>query len=143
LRNFPMQGNGAEMMRLAACMLTESGITVCAPVHDAFLIEADADEIEGVVEQTQCIMREAGEIVFAGFQLRTDAKIIRHPDRYLDPRGERFWQTVQTLLAEANAAAEPLSECHTYPCHSDRGTSVTTTDPVQSFLSLEESFIPI
>ena len=38
LRNFPMQANGAEMMRIAACLATERGIEVCAPVHDAFLI---------------------------------------------------------------------------------------------------------
>jgi DNA polymerase I len=38
LRNFPMQANGAEMLRLAACLAIERGIEVCAPVHDAFLI---------------------------------------------------------------------------------------------------------
>ena len=29
-RNFPMQGNGAEMLRLACCLATERGIEVCA-----------------------------------------------------------------------------------------------------------------
>ena len=38
LRNFPMQANGAEMLRLACCLATERGIAVCAPVHDAILI---------------------------------------------------------------------------------------------------------
>src|SRR5262249_42941209 len=38
LRNFVMQGNGAEMLRLACCLATERGIEVCAPVHDAVLI---------------------------------------------------------------------------------------------------------
>ena len=32
LRNFPMQANGAEMLRLACCFATERGISVCAPV---------------------------------------------------------------------------------------------------------------
>src|ERR1700681_106886 len=41
LMNFPMQANGAEMMRIAAIAGTEAGIEVCAPVHDAFLIAAD------------------------------------------------------------------------------------------------------
>ena len=40
LMNFPMQANGAEMMRIAAIAATEAGIQVCAPVHDAFLIAA-------------------------------------------------------------------------------------------------------
>ena len=33
LRNFPMQANGAEMLRLACCLATERGIEVCAPVQ--------------------------------------------------------------------------------------------------------------
>ena len=94
LANFPMQGNGAEMLRLACCLATERGISVCAPVHDALLIEADSDEIEQAVADTQAAMREASEVVLAGFALQTDATIVRHPDRYSDPRGERMWQTV-------------------------------------------------
>ena len=39
LANFPMQANGAEMLRLACCLATERGIAVCCPVHDALLIE--------------------------------------------------------------------------------------------------------
>jgi DNA polymerase I len=38
LRNFPMQANGAEMLRLACCLATERGVEVCSPVHDAVLI---------------------------------------------------------------------------------------------------------
>src|SRR5437763_8851187 len=59
LRNFPMQANGAEMMRLAACLATERGVAVCCPVHDAFLVEADADEAEAEVARMQACMGEA------------------------------------------------------------------------------------
>ena len=44
LMNFPMQANGAEMMRVAAIAATEAGIEVCAPVHDAFLIQAPLEQ---------------------------------------------------------------------------------------------------
>ena len=47
LRNFPMQANGAEMLRLACCLATERGVKVCAPVHDALLIEADRADRRG------------------------------------------------------------------------------------------------
>ena len=30
LANFPVQANGAEMLRLACCLATERGIAVCA-----------------------------------------------------------------------------------------------------------------
>ena len=63
LRNFPMQGNGSELLRLACCLATERGIHVCAPVHDALLIEGPADAIHELVAETQHAMREASEIV--------------------------------------------------------------------------------
>jgi hypothetical protein len=105
LRNFPMQANGAEMLRLACCLATERGIAVCCPVHDALLVEGPADGIEAVVRETQEAMREASELVLPGFPLRTDAKIVRHSDRYVDDRGRRMWDTVQRLL---DAEATPI-----------------------------------
>ena len=98
LANFPMQANGAEMMRLACSMATEAGIQVCAPVHDAFLIEGPVEEIDQIVRQTQAIMAEASRIVLNGFELETDAEIIRWPVRYMDEkRGRRMWERVLKL----------------------------------------------
>jgi hypothetical protein len=100
LRNFPMQANGAEMLRLACCLATERGIMVCAPVHDALLVEGAADEIDDVVSRTQEAMREASELVLPDFSLRTEAKIVRHPERYMDDRGRRMWDIVSGLLED-------------------------------------------
>ena len=98
LTNFPMQANGAEMMRLACSMATEAGIHVCAPVHDAILVEGTAEEIDNVVRQTQEIMTEASSIVLGGFELDTDAYVVRWPDRYMDERrGRTMWDRVLKL----------------------------------------------
>jgi hypothetical protein len=104
LRNFCMQGNGSEMLRLACCLATERGIAVCAPVHDALLVEGSADDIENVAARTQEAMREASELVLPGFPLRTDAKVIRYPDRYQDDRGRRMWEVVWDLLEKVESA---------------------------------------
>jgi hypothetical protein len=104
LANFPMQANGAEMLRLACCLATERGIQVCAPVHDALLVESAIEEIDATISETQQAMRDASEIVLDGFQLRTDAEIVRHPGRYQDKRGERLWDTVMRLLGELPSA---------------------------------------
>jgi hypothetical protein len=100
LANFPMQANGAEMLRLACCLLTERGIAVCAPIHDAVLIEADANAIVNSVAACQAAMREASMIVLDGFALRTDVKIVSYPDRYADPRGAQMWDTIDSLLTQ-------------------------------------------
>jgi hypothetical protein len=98
LRNFPMQANGAEMLRLACCLATERGIRVCAPVHDALLIEAPLDEFDARVESAQLAMTEASEVVLGGFQLNTDVEVIRYPDRYRDKRGTTMWKLVGKIV---------------------------------------------
>ena len=100
LRNFPMQANGAEMLRLACCFATERGIPVCAPVHDAVLIEAPLSELAEAVAETRGMMANASEVVLGGFRLRTEAELVRWPDRYMDERGSRTWATVQGILNE-------------------------------------------
>ncbi len=106
LANFPMQANGADMLRLACCLAVERGIQVCAPVHDAVLVEAGANDIEQVVMDTQAAMAEASRVVLGGFELRSDAKIIRHPERYSDPRGKRMWNTVIEILKDLESESE-------------------------------------
>jgi hypothetical protein len=100
LANFPMQANGAEMLRVACCLATEQGIRVCAPVHDALLIEATDGEIDAAVAATQAAMAEASRAVLSGFELRSDAEVVQYPERYSDPRGERMWNVVTGLLGE-------------------------------------------
>lgn len=105
LRNFPMQGNGAEMLRLACIYTTEVGIHVCAPVHDALLVLAPLEELDAVVAETQALMAKASSIVLGGFTLRTDVKLVRYPERYEDPRGAELWATIWDLLEQPRTAA--------------------------------------
>ena len=116
LANFSMQANGAEMLRLACCLATEQGIQVCAPVHDALLVEGPIDEIEEVVAATQAAMREASAVVLGGFELRADAAIVRHPDRYMDSRGKHMWETVMGLLESIPAGCLPSDGCGSSCC---------------------------
>jgi DNA polymerase I len=44
-----LQANGAEMLRVACKLLYDSGVEICALVHDAVLIEADDDRIDDMV----------------------------------------------------------------------------------------------
>jgi DNA polymerase I-like protein with 3'-5' exonuclease and polymerase domains len=98
LRNFPMQANGAEMLRLACCLATEQGVEVCAPVHDAVLIAAPLDRLDADVARMREAMAEASRVVLNGFELRTDVHEVRYPHRYSDGRGVVMWDRVVRLL---------------------------------------------
>jgi hypothetical protein len=95
-----MQANGAEMLRLACCLATERGIEVCAPVHDAVLICAPLDRLNDDVASMRACMAEASRAVLDGFELGTDATVVRYPDRYADKRGTRMWAEVTSLIEQ-------------------------------------------
>ena len=90
------------MMRLAACLATERGVEVCAPVHDAFLICAPLHHLEADIAATRTAMAEASRVVLGGFELATDVSITRYPDRYMDARGRVMWDRVMELLQQAD-----------------------------------------
>jgi DNA polymerase-1 len=100
-RNFAMQANGAEMLRIACCLGIERGIEICAPVHDAVLIAAPIDTIDAQVTAMRAAMAEASGIVLNGFELRTDVEVVRWPERYSDQRGAVMWRRVMELLEKS------------------------------------------
>lgn len=115
LRNFPMQANGSEMLRLASTFCVEAGIEVCAPVHDALLIQAPLDRLKGDILTTQSLMAQASSIVLGGFTLRSDVKIIASPNRYTDKRGAKMWKIVWELIAEIQNTQSALGEKSGHP----------------------------
>ena len=105
LMNWPVQSAGAEMMRIAAIATTEAGLEVCAPVHDAFLIAAPHERLDGDVATMRALMSRAGRAVTGGLDVRTDAEVIRWPARFMDPRGAAMWRRVLGMLPASGARA--------------------------------------
>ena len=78
LRNFPMQANGAEMMRLAACLATERGHRGVLPGPRRLPDRGRRPTASRPTRRRmQDAMREASELVLPGFPLKTDAKVVR------------------------------------------------------------------
>ena len=97
--NWPMQAHGAEMMRIASILAVERDIKLCAPIHDALLIEAPSDQIDSEVVRLKECMSEASEAVLGeGKICRVDADIVRHPDRYMDEHGHQMWDQIMGLM---------------------------------------------
>jgi DNA polymerase-1 len=75
-------------------------------VHDALLIAAPIGEVKGAVAVTREAMAEASGGVLGGFEVCTEAKITRYPNRFTDARGTRMWSTITQLIEEAAAEGE-------------------------------------
>jgi DNA polymerase I len=98
VRNFPTQAAGAEILRAVCIGLTEAGVRVCAPVHDAILVEAAEDRIDRTVVLCREVMEEVARRIARGIRVRVGSSVVRWPDRLTDPRGAGTWNTVCRLL---------------------------------------------
>jgi hypothetical protein len=101
IMNFFAQAAGAEMMRCAAIAATEAGIRVCAPVHDAFLIEAPVAELDDAIASMREIMAKAALVVTNGLPIKIDTDtVVRWPDRFpsRSKGGRNTWSDVIGVL---------------------------------------------
>jgi DNA polymerase I len=106
LYNFPMQSNGAEMLRLAAWRMCENGIVPCMLIHDGVLLEARNME---QVEHAKQIMCAAGRDVCDGLEIGVDTdQELHNGARYRDKRpvAQKMWTTMMRTLQEIKALAE-------------------------------------
>ena len=103
LQNWPMQSTGAEILRLGISICFDYGIKVLGPIHDAILIEDKEKNINKTTKLAQECMKEASRKVL-GLTIKTDAKIIRYPNRYMDERGEKMWNDIIDLIKNINPA---------------------------------------
>jgi len=109
LYNFPMQGNGAEMLRLAAVRLCDAGIVPCMLIHDGILLEANNDDqIAHAIE----IMRKAALDVCNGLEIGVDVdQRLERGARYQDKRpiARQMWATIMGVLDAVRAIPKKAS----------------------------------
>jgi DNA polymerase-1 len=98
VRNFPIQSTGAEILHVASVLAERRGIKIVAPIHDAFIAEADANQEEETSAALDRVMRDASRVVLRGYELRTDVQIIRAGDRYFEKRGLEMWTAITEIL---------------------------------------------
>lgn len=114
-KNFQMQATGAEMMRLAVSQLTEAGIRVCCPVHDAVLCEYDIATRERDIAAIMQIMGDVSELLLGdGYRVRAPVDygewedgefklgdVFDHPACYQDESAGSMYRTVMEIAEEA------------------------------------------
>jgi DNA polymerase I len=103
LLNYPMQSNGAEMLRLSCCYAVDRGLHIVAPIHDAILLESSSDQIDADIASLKECMIAASRAVLGGPAVRVDASDpIHYPDRYVDGRdgATELWEMVMSLLEQ-------------------------------------------
>jgi DNA polymerase I len=106
LANFPIQANAAEILRVACCLVTEAGFEVCAPVHDALLVNTKVEQLDQTVAQVQELMTKASRIVLSDFAIKVGIEITVYPDHLTDKRGKEMWAAVMEQMALLNGTSK-------------------------------------
>ena len=100
LVNFPVQGTGGDLLRLASIWAMEAGLDVGAPVHDALLLCAPLSEIEDQTRELERVMARASMEILDGVELRSETSITVPPDRYDPEKGDELWESTLQALQE-------------------------------------------
>ena len=102
LLNFPMQANGAAMMRRAVIHAAErSSFDLICTLHDA--LYANADELhvcEVTTEVITCMDLACNDILKGKIKIRTDASIYDSVNGYQDDRGKDMLDSVTSFLSK-------------------------------------------
>jgi hypothetical protein len=94
--NYPVQGAGGDLMRLAVINLAQCGLRLLAVIHDGFLLECHRDELPQVREAVDAALGQAVSRILPGAPMGWDVEV--YPDRYRDGDGERLWNLVNGCL---------------------------------------------
>jgi hypothetical protein len=98
IRNFPLQANASEQLRLAVIYAVENGVRVVGTLHDALLVECPTSDVEAVAHQTQAALAMAAEDVLGGPTLRSDVQVIRPPNHFAGEVPNETWNIVCEVL---------------------------------------------
>jgi DNA polymerase I len=98
LRNWFIQATAGEITREAVCQMTECGIQVCCPVHDAVLIISREDQVEQDTTTAINIMVAASEMILGKPLLIKRPKPVFYPDTLDDGKQSKIVEFVDPYL---------------------------------------------
>ena len=99
VQNHPIQCMGAHILQFAITSLTERGVRVCCPVHDAIVTECSVDEIDEHREEVQLAMKLASKVAL-GIEIPVDTEVFAHGARYVHRDGVPMFNKVIKILRE-------------------------------------------
>jgi DNA polymerase I-like protein with 3'-5' exonuclease and polymerase domains len=100
--NYPVQGSGSDLMRVATIALSAYGLQLLATNHDGFLLECIRNELPRLREAVDAALSMAVNQVLPGAPMRWTTDVFEN--RYRDPDGEEVWGRVQGILRSSSRA---------------------------------------
>src|SRR5262249_3877343 len=103
IANFPVQGSGSDLMRLAVVYLSRHGLQLLGTNHDGFLLECQRAELPKLRVAVDAALKQAVQQIMPGAPMRWTTTVYK--DRYQDEAGRGVWELVKGLLDKPRAVA--------------------------------------
>jgi DNA polymerase I-like protein with 3'-5' exonuclease and polymerase domains len=112
VKNFPVQGTGAVIMRIAIDLFIARGGHPLAPLHDAiYAIFCNATESHHPKLLGEC-MQEAVEIVLGQVEIRQDVDIHGHDQIWIEPKGKKYYEMLKVYLEPMQTEQDRVERLH-------------------------------
>ena len=95
-KNFPMQGNGAAIMRHALDRALDLGLRVMFPLHDAFYIYHREDDLESPKLLKEAMEYGCKKVI--GEVARIDFKTLTHEEVWVEQKGKQNYEAFSKYL---------------------------------------------
>jgi DNA polymerase I-like protein with 3'-5' exonuclease and polymerase domains len=95
--NHPVQGTGADLMRLAVIYLTRNRTPLLAAIHDGFLFEVHKSELTRTREAIDAAFRQAVQQLLPGAPMKWKTEEFHR--RYEDKDGKPLWDLIADVLS--------------------------------------------
>jgi DNA polymerase I-like protein with 3'-5' exonuclease and polymerase domains len=105
IQNYPVQGTGGDLMRLATVYLSRHGLQLLATNHDGFLLECQRGELPRLREAVDAALHQAVQQLMPGAPMRWTTTV--YADRYQDDAGRGVWELVKGLLGKTQRKVVP------------------------------------
>lgn len=114
LKNFPIQGTGAVIMRQAVHHAMKDGLDIMCPLHDALYVLHKIEDMEEAKTRLQAAMDKAVKEIFTRLgmpdvKIRVDAKTFKHGDYWVEKKGKDVFEKMKGYLTHPDWMTEYLS----------------------------------
>jgi hypothetical protein len=110
VRNFPVQGTSASIMRESVDLMHDEDLDVLWPLHDAIAVEHWVWETDAVVEvMRRCMDAGVEKILGSIVKIRTDPKTIKYSDVWVEKKGQKMYDALKEYVFDDFALLDEVN----------------------------------
>ena len=111
VKNFPVQGTGAVIMREAVKLAHKKGLQIMAPLHDALYMLAPVDKAEEQAKILEnCMLEGVKRVIGDSLEIRLDVDIHKNNETWIEGKGKKYYELLNKYLGNMPTKEDRIQE---------------------------------